>query len=489
MLNKKTAIMFIIIIVSTIGVFSQLLNQKEVIFKEPEIKIQEAIYPKPRNETALAIIEYTIINNNSEPIQLSDIQIISVQGGFEVGSITIEDITIGSNSEVTSWVEIIEDWSMVPTYEPGLTSEYKFNAYIDNIGRLNKNHIIPIPRQIIPIQVVESEPIPGTPNELLDKFYQNIRSGGPPKDGIPPLDNPKYIDVEEADKILEEKDVVFVMEVGERYYIYPQRILVWHEIVNEEIDGVKYSITYCPLTGSAIGYYGELSSQTTSFGTSGKLINSNLVMYDRETDSYWPQILGVSIRGESKGESLQIFKVVWTSWDLAKNNYPDASVLSEDTGFFRSYGQDPYGEYSSSDSYYNKGDPFFPVMHEDQRFEPKEVVVGIKIDGESFSVLKRSVIENKVLNFNMSKHSLVAFYDVELDTVNVFSASYMNGVHRFVKKDNLLIDEDSGSVWRVNGTCTSGEYEGDQLEGVDHFDVMWFGWSAFYPETVVYEDQ
>ncbi len=485
MFGRKTVILFIII-GTLIVVASVRLLSKDELFEEPEIKITEAIYPETRVGTVQAIIEYTIMNKNSKSIRLTDVQIISIQGGFEVGSIIIKEILIDANSEIMGRIEMTEDWSMVPTFEPDLVTEYNVNAQIDNIGRMEKNHILPIPRQYIPTPIVEPEP--GPPDEWLDEFYKNIRSGGPPKDGIPPIDNPEYISIEDADEILEDKDIVFVMETGDSFYVYPQRILVWHEIVNEEIDGVKYSLTYCPLTGSAIGYYGELKGIETSYGTSGKLINSNLVMYDRETDSYWPQILGLSIRGESKGESLDMFRVVWTSWELVKEKYPEAFVLSENTGFIRTYGHDPYGQYTSPDSYYNTGDPYFPVMHSDSRLNPKEVVVGIKIDGEPVAVSKKSVAEKRAINFNVEKTFLVAFYDEELDSVNVFNASHKNGVHSFIFQDNNLIDEDSGSLWLADGTCISGEFESSKLIPVDHFDVMWFGWVAYYPDTGLVAD-
>ena len=146
--------------------------------------------------------------------------------------------------------------------------------------------------------------------DMLDLLFDNIKAGGPRIDGIPPVDEPKYISIEKADVFLSAKDVVFVVEHNKNVYIYPQNILVWHEIVNENLDDKKISITYCPLTGSTIGYKGNISNLDTTFGTSGKLVNSNLVMYDRETMSYIPQILGVAIQGDLKGERLEEFPII-----------------------------------------------------------------------------------------------------------------------------------------------------------------------------------
>ena len=120
--------------------------------------------------------------------------------------------------------------------------------------------------------------------ERLEVFEANIRSGGPPPDGIPPIESPTYVSIEEADGVLDDRDVVFLVDYSGEVLVYPQNILVWHEIVNEEIGGEKVSITYCPLTGSGIGFKGSLSAGGTTLGTSGKLLNSNLVMYDRKTN-------------------------------------------------------------------------------------------------------------------------------------------------------------------------------------------------------------
>ena len=128
----------------------------------------------------------------------------------------------------------------------------------------------------------------------LDDFTRNIQSGGPPKDGIPPIDKPKYVPAAEAEKFLKPNDIVFGLDYQRLAKAYPQKILVWHEIVNDEIKGEKIAITYCPLTGSSVAFRGRSRDGVAlTFGTSGKLVNSNLLMYDRQTDSQWPQILGI----------------------------------------------------------------------------------------------------------------------------------------------------------------------------------------------------
>jgi hypothetical protein len=483
MLIKKIAILAIIVL-SVIGI--TILMPREKPFEELKLEIIEVTYPETGNGASSAIIEFTIKNNNPYSVSLSNAKLVSFLGENKLGSISIDEINVDADSETQIRVEVQEDWSKVPANEPNLTPEYSFQANIDNIGNLEITQIKPLQRTIIPLPIDEKDPKEDISDSYLDEFYDNIRSGGPPKDGIPPIDRPIYITLNEADDKLGYQDIMFVMDTGGQVYLYPQKILVWHEIVNEEIDGIKYSLTYCPLTGSAIGYYGTLEGLETSFGTSGKLINSNLVMYDRETDSYWPQILGIYIKGEKKGESLETFNVVWSRWGLVKATYPNALVLSEETGFFRSYGSDPYGEYSDSNSYYNEGKPFFPIMNTDPRLDLKEVVIGIKIEGIPYAITKKEVSENQVVNIDAHNKPLVAFYNKELDSVNIFYRSHENDVHSFELKDGNIIDDDTDSIWRSDGTCVSGEFIGNKLEPADHFDVMWFGWAAFYPTTGLY---
>ncbi|MFN2340708.1 MAG: DUF3179 domain-containing (seleno)protein, partial [Halanaerobium sp.] len=209
--------------------------------------------------------------------------------------------------------------------------------------------------------------------------------------------------------------------------------------------GEKLSITYCPLTGSAIGYYGELAAGSTDFGTSGKLVNSNLIMYDRQTESYWSQILGQAISGPLTGEKLDRFQVTWTSWTNVKAKYEKANILSNKTGFNRDYTSDPYGSYRSKDvsgNYYRNDNSYFNVLSNDDSLDRKDVVIAGEYKGEHFAVEKEFVVREKEVNFIIADNQLTAIYEPELDTVRI-------------SKD------------------------GEELVV---YDVMWFGWHAFYPE-------
>jgi hypothetical protein len=199
-----------------------------------------------------------------------------------------------------------------------------------------------------------------------------IVSGGVPKDGIPSIDNPVFITADEAR--LGEDDVVFGVANNGTAKAYPQDILVHHEIVNDQINGNNVSVTYYPLTGTAMGFHRD----NTTLGVSGKLVNSNLIIYDRATNSYFPQIMGEAISGERKGNQLDQFRVVWTTWKEWKQQHPTTKVLSDDTGFLRDYESDPYGSYAPRNGYYANNNVIFPTQHEDDRLDEKDVVYVFK---------------------------------------------------------------------------------------------------------------
>jgi hypothetical protein len=448
-------------------------------------------------------VEVVITNNHNLAARLSGATLTTYISGYRVGSETIETLTVDGNSEVTLIFHPKENWAEVPVTEPNLTPMFDFEVkskafFIENSFERRALFVTntpkPLPETIAetptenPSETQNEDTITEEPtdqaidNTLLEKFSRNVRSGGPPKDGIPPIDEPSYISVQAADDVIGDDEVVFILESSNPVKIYPQYILVYHEIVNEELDGEPISITYCPLTGSAIGYKGDIRTAETTFGTSGKLLNSNLVMYDRATDSYWPQILGTAINGPSKGKTLYTTPVSWTLWSLAKVQYPEALILSQETGFIRNYGADPYGSYADEDSYYQAGNPFFPVMNTDDRLPPKEVVIGIKTGGAQLAVPKSSVADAGVLNLELGGSPIVTIYDESLDVVRVYSRLVNGETLEFSIRDGEVVDG-SGTSWTVKGQALEGPMDGESLASVSHFDVMWFAWTAFYPDT------
>ncbi|MCK5660024.1 MAG: DUF3179 domain-containing protein [Methanosarcinales archaeon] len=270
-----------------------------------------------------------------------------------------------------------------------------------------------------------------------------IQSGGPPMDGIPSIDNPKFVTPKEANEWIQDNELVLVITYKNVTRVYPLQILVWHEIVNDFIADDPVLITYCPLCGSGIAYERVINGETVEFGTSGKLYNSNLVMYDRKTNSYWTQIDGLAIVGELTGTSLtpiSIDTVVWRDW---KRTHSDYEVLSQDTGFRRAYGTDPYGNYYE-DSYL-----FFPVENEDERIHPKTVIFGIEVDGSYRAYREDDLKELKVID----------------DTINGVS---------------IIVERDDAGIVSITNVETGAEIVKER--------DFWFAWYAFHPETDVYEE-
>lgn len=272
----------------------------------------------------------------------------------------------------------------------------------------------------------------------------DLKSGGPPKDGIPAIDNPKYVTVDEADQWIQDNELVLVIRHKNITRAYPLQIMVWHEIVNDKIAGDPILITYCPLCGSGIAYErainidGEIKE--SEFGTTGKLYNSNLVMYDRQTDTYWQQIDGKAIIGPLTGQELKelsIDTVVWRDW---KKAYPESEVLSQDTGYNRDYGRDPYG------NYYENSFLLFPVENQDDRVHPKAIVFGIEM-----------------------KNKTIAFRETDLKKGNIETT--FNGIPLQITRTN------DGSV-KIIRTDTNEEIVKER--------DMWFAWYAFHPETELY---
>src|SRR3989338_2171433 len=203
-----------------------------------------------------------------------------------------------------------------------------------------------------------------------------LQSGGPPKDGIPSIDSPKFVTAIKANEFLENGEIVIGISRNGITRAYPFQILVWHELVNDELGGEPILISYCPLCGTAIAFKRTIGNDAVEFGVSGKLYNSDMVMYDRKTDSYWQQATGEAIIGDLAGMRLEMVStdiVRWGDWKMA---HPDTQVLSLDTGYLRSYGDDPYGHYYTSQTL------MFGVENEDRRLPLKEVVYGIEVDGK-----------------------------------------------------------------------------------------------------------
>lgn len=304
----------------------------------------------------------------------------------------------------------------------------------------------------------------------LERFWNEHLSGGPGKDGIPSIDQPRFIPADQADAWLQPGDrVIGVYENGEAK-AYPQRIVVWHEIVNDRVGGKNLSITYCPLTGTALGFVrGE-----TEFGVSGLLVNSNLIMYDRATDSDWPQILGTAVQGPDKGKGLRPLRVFWTNWQRWRTRHPDTAVLSKDTGHIRNYRRDPYGSYNPRSGYYAEDAPAaFPVMHRSDHYPPKHVIFGFRTANEAVAVDRRALAAHGTLRYHGEAADFLILHDPGLDTAWIY-----RGPSGKLPADDALRDLRFTAAGPRSAALAG-------LRPVPGFEAMWFAWYAYYPNTAV----
>jgi hypothetical protein len=214
-------------------------------------------------------------------------------------------------------------------------------------------------------------------------------SGGPPKDGIPPIDTPRFLPVDEVDFVRPEEPVIELIVEGQ-VRAYPIQILIWHEIVNDTIAGVPVAVTFCPLCNTALVFDRRVNGDVHDFGTTGKLRHSDLVMYDRQTESWWQQFGGKALVGEHAGTRLEQLPARIVSWREVATQHPNALVLSRETGHDRIYGANPYEGYDDVDS-----PPLFPVANDnDKRLAPKERVVFIE-RGDDAVVVPYSILRRK----------------------------------------------------------------------------------------------
>lgn len=307
----------------------------------------------------------------------------------------------------------------------------------------------------------------------LTTFEANAVSGGVSKDAIPSIDDPVFDDVAYGDSILDPGDPVFGLELDGEARAYPQRILVRHEIVNDTFGDDAIAITYCPLTGTAVGF----ERGSVEFGVSGQLVNNNLIMYDRATDSWWPQILGASVLGAHTGDALFEERLVWTTWERWTDAYPETAVLTEETGQAFDYGREVYGSYDPPSGHYANDNIPFSLLSEDDRYHPKAVFLGARGPDGAVAYNKERLRDERLLEVDVNGTPHLATYDEALDTAWV----YRNP--ESLPEENTSVEVREDGYERPDGQL----YEADNLPlpSLNVFDAMWFAWVGFYPETVV----
>ena len=329
--------------------------------------------------------------------------------------------------------------------------------------------------------------------------YDDILSGGPPRDGIPAIDAPKFIDQAAAAEWLVDNEPVIALEIGGDARAYPLQVVTWHEIVNDTVGEIPVIVTFCPLCNSALVFDRRFGDQVFEFGVSGLLRNSDLIMYDRTTESLWQQFTGEGIVGDLAGEQLTFLPSSLISFADFREAYPEGVVLSRDTGFNRDYGRNPYAGYDFAGA-----DPFLFRGPTDGRLEAVERVVTVALDEAGVDVAYPLSIlaPASVINDSQGGQDLVVFHTggtssalgagiiaegEDVGATGVFDP-HLNGEKlTFRKEGELIIDEETGSTWNIVGQAVSGPLTGEMLTPVVHGDHFWFSWAAFKPDTIIYD--
>jgi hypothetical protein len=351
------------------------------------------------------------------------------------------------------------------------------------------SQIEPSPREDT-ISALDHPDADGLPRPLVDP--RQIVSGGPPPDGIPAIDHPKLVRAGDV-KSLKDREPVLAIEIGTDARAYPIEIMTWHEIVNDTIADTPVAVSYCPLCNSAIAYDRRLGDRVLDFGTSGKLYQSALVMYDRQTKSLWSHFTAQAIAGTLTGTRLQTIPVALVSWRDWRHAHPNGLVLSRNTGFDRPYGQNPYPGYDDVNT-----PPFLFSGEVDGRFAAKERVTGVRNGDDAIAILNRDLKRHPVIEASVGGRDVVVWRkpgtassldDSDLPNGRDVGATgafepAIDGQHlTFQRTKSGFRDHETGSRWDVLGRATSGAYAGRMLTPVEHVDTFWFAWAAFLPHT------
>jgi len=384
----------------------------------------------------------------------------------------------------------------------------------------------------------------------------DILSGGPPPQGIPglgftgdwrgaapPTKTPSFVSQEDAAQWLAADEPVILFELAGEAKIYPLQILTWHEIANDVVGGVPVVVTFCPLCNSALAFdrripltsetqdlvtnlnpraqpqplddtylqaYDEMTGEASSvvsglevtFGVSGLLFNSNLIMFDTETSTLWLQLLGQGNVGTLTDTSLLRYPAQIVSFQEARDAFPEAKVLSRDTGFPHAYGRNPYVGYDSVGQppfLFRSGNGQFKDI--DGRLPAQERVVSVSLRGEDVAYPFSVLSQVRTINDEVAGETVAVFWSEgttsaldgvsiadskDIGSVGIFSSEVDGNTLTFTWTGEAFQDDQTGSTWNILGQAVSGELAGTQLAPIIHDNTLWFAWAAFKPETRVY---
>jgi len=363
--------------------------------------------------------------------------------------------------------------------------------------------IAPTPTRAANPSAVEDAPR-GAQREFSTDFskhsvsYDEILSGGPPKDGIPSIDNPNFVSVQDADEWIDDVEPVIQVAINDQVKAYPLQILTWHEIVNDTVGGVPVVVSFCPLCNTAISFERTVDGQVLDFGTTGRLRFSNLIMYDRQTETWWQQATGEAIVGQMTGTQLEFVPAALISWEEYKRANPGTLVLSRETGFNRSYGQNPYIGYDDINQ-----SPFLYDGPETPGELPATArVLAVEINSDTVAYPFDLLQEVNVVNDKVGEEDIAVFWTPgtasALDTNSIAEGRDVGSAVAYSRllDDQLLtfsfdgqkiVDQETNSTWNIQGQAIAGSLSGESLEEVVSINHFWFSWAAFKPETRIYQ--
>ncbi|MEE9551628.1 MAG: DUF3179 domain-containing protein [Gammaproteobacteria bacterium] len=326
-----------------------------------------------------------------------------------------------------------------------------------------------------------------------------IQSGGPPKDGIPAINKPKFISTDKADQWLDDKEPVISLEINNVVRAYPLQVLIYHEIVNDVVSGIPVAVTFCPLCNASIVFDRRVDGEVLDFGTTGKLRMSDMVMYDRQTESWWQQFTGTGIVGDHAGTKLKQIPASIVAYEDFRAAYPKSKVLSYKTGHIRPYGRNPYRGYDKI------GDiPFLFRDPVDKRLPAMERIIFVRNKGSQRLYPFSLLAEVRIINDNImglpvvifSKKGTLSVLDASeitdsrlIPSATAWSRQLEDRVLHFEKINGNIQDTETGSTWDLLGHATAGPLRGRQLQKADSGVHFAFAWLAFNPDSEIYRLQ
>ena len=330
-----------------------------------------------------------------------------------------------------------------------------------------------------------------------------IVSGGPQRDGIPAIDAPRFESAAVASEWLEDRDPVVVIEAAGFVKAYPLGIIIWHEIVNDRIGDLPVTVTFCPLCNTALAFDRRVGDRVLDFGTTGRLRHSDLIMYDRQTETWWQQAVGEAIIGELMGRRLALVSANTLGWKTTRELYPEVLVLSRDTGYPSyadrgMYGRNPYTGYDDLD-----GEPWkrFISVETDPTLPAMERVAAVDV-GAGWAAAFADLRENGPAHADVGGRPIVVFWAPgaasatdreriararDVGQTAAFEREAGGRTLHFEPSGSEFTDRETGSTWNMAGRAIAGPLRGERLSAVPHGNHFWFAWVVFRPDTEVWQ--